>query len=85
MSITFSGIVTAGHGMASGRSVGTPGNWFPESTLRMQHPYFQAQGFDLEQAVPNLNWGTINLAIDRELVLREADVTLELIDWTASL
>src|SRR3712207_6755708 len=81
----YCGSVRQGHGMASGRTVGQSGNDFPAGTLRMQQPYFQQRDFDFEQAIPNLYWGTINVQIDRELVLIASDITLETVDWTRDL
>jgi hypothetical protein len=81
----FNGVVQRGFQFASGQAIGREQapSPFARGTLEMQHPHFKARGFDLEAEVPGLFWGTINVKIDRELVLAKPDHTLELVDWTA--
>jgi hypothetical protein len=81
----FNGVVQPGFQFASGQAIGREKapSPFARGTLEMQHPHFKARGFDLEAEVPGLFWGTINIKIDRELVLAQPDRTLELVDWTA--
>jgi hypothetical protein len=79
------GVVVEGHGMASGRSVGQPGNWFGRGTLEIQDPYLRERGIALDERVPALHRGTINVEIDREIALADADFTVERLDWTAAL
>lgn len=82
----FNGVVQPGFQFASGQAIGREHapSPFARGTLEMQHPHFKARGFDLEAEVPGLFWGTINVRLDRELVLARPDHTLELVDWTAA-
>ena len=84
MYVLFSGVVTSGFQFASGEAVGRAAGRspFPAGTLLMQQPHFKARGLDLEEAVPGLYWGTINIEIEREVVLVEADHTFRDVDWT---
>jgi hypothetical protein len=81
----FNGVVQPGFQLASGQAIGRDHSPSPfaRGTLEMQHPHFKARGFDLEAEVPSLFRGTINVKLDRELVLTKPDHTLELVDWTA--
>lgn len=79
------GTVGRGFQMASGGSVGRPGNPFPASTLKMQAPFFQAAGLDLAAEVPGLMWGTINVELGYALRRAAPDITLTDVDWTAGL
>lgn len=81
----YSGIVSSGFQFASGGAVGRADNPFPHATLTLQHRHFLERGFDLDRLVPNRVLGTINVKLDRELVLRRADVTVPLLDWTSDL
>ena len=78
------GVVTAGFQFASGEAVGRPARPSPFSsgTIELQQPHFKALGLDLDSAVPNLFRGTVNVALDRELVLHAPDLSLPLVDWT---
>lgn len=79
-----SGVITRGFQFASGEAVGRGSSPSPFSagTLELQRPHFVQRGFDLEHEVPNLIWGTINIELPYKLVIAQADVTLENIDWT---
>jgi hypothetical protein len=79
------GIVSPGYQIASGRSVGSPGNPFPEGSIKLQYDAFRARGFDLLAELPGLFWGTINLQLPQALDLVSPDVTLEAVDWTSHL
>jgi hypothetical protein len=77
--LTWQGVVIAGHGVASGRSVGTAGNPYPQGSIAMQAPSFQAQGVDLS----NCFLGTINLEIAPQTwQLVRADHRFEHLSWT---
>jgi hypothetical protein len=73
------GVVTAGHGVASGRSAGTPGNPYPRGSIAMQAPLFKAGGLDLSPCF----LGTINLSIaPNQWRLLQADHRFEGLRWT---
>ena len=44
MPINLSGIITQGHGVASGRAANSP---YPQGSIAMQAPHFKARGLDL--------------------------------------
>ena len=44
MTITMSGIINKGHGVASGASTSSP---YPTGSIAMQAPFFKARGLDL--------------------------------------
>jgi hypothetical protein len=48
------GIVTAGHGVASGRAAGSP---YPAGSIRLQQPHFLREGIDLSSYFS----GTLNV------------------------
>lgn len=75
-SVVVSGVVVAGHGVASGRS-GDPR--FPGGTIALQRPHFAARGLDLSGFHP----GTVNVSIAplRWEVVR-ADHTFRDVRWT---
>ncbi len=77
------GRVSRGFQMASGGSVGQAGNPFPQSTVKMQAPFFKAAGLDLEAEIPGLVWGTVNVELSYRLRRLRPDRTVEGIDWTA--
>ncbi|MBR7619256.1 hypothetical protein JKL49_07620 [Phenylobacterium sp. 20VBR1] len=79
------GTVGRGFQIASGASVGAPGNPFPRGALRLQAPLFKAAGLDLEAEIAGLVWGTVSVELAYELSRGAADITLEGIDWTAEL
>lgn len=81
----YTGIVSSGFQFASGAAVGRADNPFPDATLTLQHRRFLERGFDLGRLVPDRALGTINVKLNRELVLRRADVTVPLLDWTSDL
>ncbi len=41
------GVVVAGHGVASGNAVGSPGNPYPAGSIRLQQPHFLQAGIDI--------------------------------------
>ena len=77
------GRVGRGFQMASGGSVGQAGNPFPQSTVKMQAPFFKAAGLDLEAEIPGLVWGTVNVELSYRLKRLRPDRTVERVDWTA--
>ena len=79
------GMVGQGFAMASGGSVGRAGNPFPESTVKMQAPFFRAAGLDLAVEVPGLVWGTINVELGYRLRRATPDITVADVDWTVGL
>ncbi|MFZ3004887.1 MAG: hypothetical protein WA047_01840 [Phenylobacterium sp.] len=79
------GRVGRGFQMASGGSVGQPGNPFPASTVKMQAPFFRAAGLDLAAEVPGLVWGTINVELGYGLRRATPDITVTDVDWTDGL
>lgn len=87
MLATFSGMIRPGYQFASGKAVGRKENPSPfgKGTLKRQQPYLKAAGVDLKALVPGLYWGTINLEIDRKLVLVRGDFPPAHIDWTVGL
>ncbi len=77
--ITIQGKVKAGHGVASGRSAGTPGNPYPQGSIAMQAPFFKARGLDLAGCY----LGTLNLDIAPQCwQLQQADHCFEALRWT---
>jgi hypothetical protein len=77
--IEISGKVSAGHGVASGRSSGQPHNPYPEGTIAMQMPHFKALGLDLSGCFA----GTVNLDIaPKAWQLLKADHCFETMCWT---
>lgn len=56
MGILLQGIVTKGHGVASGRSSSSP---YPQGSVAMQMPFFKSLGLDLS----NCYIGTLNVSI----------------------
>jgi len=79
------GVVGAGFQFASGLAVGRVDNPYPDSTLRLQQPYFRERGVDLDMLVPGWVLGTINIKLSHELKLGRADLTARLVDWTGDL
>ena len=71
------GTITAGHGVASGRSLNTP---YPRGTIAMQRPHFARCGIDLTDC-----WsGTINLSFaPLEIRLHDPDHCLQHLHWTS--
>ncbi|MCZ6737957.1 MAG: hypothetical protein O7B77_08265 [Actinobacteria bacterium] len=54
--VGIAGVVADGHGVASGKSAGSP---FPKGTIEMQIPVFQRLGLDLSWAYP----ATLNISV----------------------
>jgi hypothetical protein len=74
--LTLQGIVVAGHGVASGRAAASP---YPQGTIAMQMPFFQALGLDLHDCWP----GTLNVSIaPHTWQLQRADYCFEALQWT---
>jgi hypothetical protein len=77
--LEVSGIVSAGHGVASGRSAGEPHNPYPAGTIAMQIPFFKELGLDLSACFA----GTVNLNIaPAQWQLLQADHCFEKMRWT---
>jgi hypothetical protein len=77
--LVWQGVVTPGHGVASGRSAGTPGNPYPQGSIAMQAPFFKARGLDLSPCF----LGTVNLNIaPKQWKLLQADHSFEALRWT---
>jgi hypothetical protein len=75
----WQGIVVAGHGVASGRSAGTPNNPYPQGSIAMQAPFFNALGLDLS----NCFLGTLNANVaPLSWQLLQADHRFEAVRWT---
>jgi hypothetical protein len=76
---TWQGTVIAGHGVASGRSAGTPSNPYPQGSIAMQTPFFKALGLDLSDCFS----GTMNLSVKPHTWrLLQADHRFEAMRWT---
>lgn len=76
------GILLQGYGVASGQS--TSDTRFPQGTIRLQAPYFRAQGLDLD-AHFNGGWvaGTLNISIaPLTYKIINADYFLKDVKWT---
>jgi hypothetical protein len=70
------GVISKGHGVASGQAVNTP---YPEGTLAPQIPLFRELGVDLS----GFFRGTLNIDVSpRRIKLRNGDVTLRQVRWT---
>jgi hypothetical protein len=79
VSLQVPGIVTAGYGVASGRSAGQPHNPYPAGTIAMQAPYFANYGVDLS----GLQLATLNLSIaPHTWVLKQGTHCIEKLEWT---
>lgn len=75
--IVARGIVTQGHGVASGQARNPR---FPQGTLKLQKPLFKAQGFSLE----GYFLGTINLSISpRRYRVKQPKATFKNVDWSS--
>jgi hypothetical protein len=76
---TWQGTVIAGHGVASGRSAGTPSNPYPQGSIAMQAPCFKVLGLDLSDCF----LGTVNLSVQPQTwQLLQADHRFEAVRWT---
>jgi len=72
----WQGRISAGHGVASGRSDMSP---YPAGTIAMQRPIFERLGLDLSGCWP----GTLNLSFaPLELQLRDPDHCFQAVTWT---
>ena len=70
------GIVMRGHQVASGQGDTTP---YPDSSIRMQKPFFRERGLDLD----GLYEGTLNISIAPwQFRLLAPQWTFENIEWT---
>ncbi len=77
--LDIKGTVSAGHGVASGRSAGEAHNPYPAGTIAMQIPFFKALGLDLS----NCFAGTVNLNIaPKQWQLLHADHCFDNMRWT---
>ena len=76
MTITMSGIINKGHGVASGASTSSP---YPTGSIAMQAPFFKARGLDLSGCY----FGTLNVSIApaRWKIVRPAFL-VENVRWT---
>ncbi|NHN56974.1 hypothetical protein G9U51_14475 [Calidifontibacter sp. DB0510] len=73
---TASGIVVAGHGVASGQGDHSP---YPAGAIALQTPHFAARGLDLSRYWP----GTVNVDVAPLLpVWRSPRLTLADVMWT---
>lgn len=71
------GVVTRGHGVASGQANDPR---YPKGTIAMQTPVFANRGVNLEPYFP----GTINISIHpHQYTVRSAKYTLRDVKWTA--
>lgn len=77
------GVVGKGFQFASGEAVGRGRNPspFPDATLKLQDQCLRDRGFDLAREVPGLFWGTVNVRLDQNVVLRVADYTFPHLNW----
>jgi hypothetical protein len=74
--IQLKGCVTRGYGVASGKA-GNPR--FPQGTLTMQKPFFQARGLDLDTYF----LGTINISIaPHTYEIKQAKYTFRNLKWS---
>jgi hypothetical protein len=73
------GMVVSGHGVASGRSVGSAINPYPAGSIALQAPRFKALGLDLSDCF----LGTINLNIaPKTWQLLRPTHRFEQVEWT---
>lgn len=86
MQTVFTGMISPGFQFASGDAVGREKNPSPFSagTLALQRPHFKQAGLDLEALIPGLHWATINLELDRKLLLVRGDFPPVSIDWAGN-
>lgn len=76
MTASATGVVVAGHGVASGRASDSP---FAAGTIELQAPHFRARGLELSAYLP----ATVNLDLaPRRLDLREPRWTFADVEWT---
>lgn len=73
---TISGMIIAGHGVASGIATDSP---YPKSTIELQTPFFQARGLDLRPYFP----GTLNVSIaPHQFEIKCPLYTFAAVNWT---
>lgn len=76
--VTVSGVIIAGHGVASGIAADSP---YPKSTIALQTPFFKAQGLDLSHYFS----GTLNVSITpHQFELRRPRYTFPQVAWTTA-
>ncbi|MEO1095845.1 MAG: hypothetical protein AAFX01_13200 [Cyanobacteria bacterium J06638_28] len=74
--IKVKGIVTVGHGVASGKS---SSHRFPQGTIRMQAPFFAERGLSLK----GYFMGTLNLSITpKEYQIKQPRFTFRDVKWS---
>lgn len=72
------GIIKPGHKVASGQATDSP---YPQGTITMQIPYFQAHGLDLSMFYP----ATLNISISPyTFTLKNPRYTFQQIVWTTN-
>ncbi len=79
---TVRGILVAGHGVASGRSI--VDRRFPGGTIRLQEKFFRDRGLDLDAYFPRgFVRGTLNIRFSRGIVaIKHPDFTFRAVAWT---
>lgn len=76
--ISVKGVVTQGHGVASGQGSDPR---YPKGTLELQRPVFKAMGVDLDRFFP----GTLNVSIaPHQYSIKTAKYTLKDVRWTSA-
>lgn len=74
----ISGIVQQGHQIASGQALNSP---YPQGSIEIQTPYFQALGLDISMCFK----GTLNLSIHPyQFVMRHPAYTFRRVHWTTA-
>ncbi len=63
--LQLEGKIGQGYGIASGLAVDNP---FPKGSLELQASFFKERGFDLEEMIPDLYWGTLNVDLSPKKV-----------------
>lgn len=75
--VTISGIVQPGHQIASGRS---KQSGYPEGSIKMQKPFFQQLGLDLNE----FHEATLNISIaPYRFSLQNPEYTFRNVEWTS--
>jgi len=71
----YKAIVTEGHGVASGRAEDSP---YPDSSIKMQTPYFKDKGIDLDSYYA----ATLNLSVaPYTFKMVKPEFTVNSVDW----
>lgn len=74
----IAGIVQRGHQVASGQAPDSP---YPQGSIEIQTPYFQALGLDISSCFK----GTLNLSIQPyRFVMRQPAYTFRQVHWTTA-